>query len=167
MLFGEAEVSGWPMLPWRRQSVTTAPPPPPPAERSSTVAEAPKPPPAPAGKPAASKIVLVTVLGMRGEALANVVETVTAECKQARTRPLFITDQNNFATFRASRSLFEQVIDVERCRAQRPDLDWQMYGEHQYRLIGRKWKPVTTIAFGRKPNQVFLDAVLRGVREKL
>jgi hypothetical protein len=109
----------------------------------------------------------VTVLGMQGDALDNVIQTVTTECQQARTRPLFVTDGSDFARFRAGRFLFEQVVDVEVCRTRRPELDWRSYGERQYRLIGRKWKPVTAIAFGRQPDPSFLDAAMRGVREKL
>jgi hypothetical protein len=78
-----------------------------------------------------------------------------------------VTDQDEFSPFRERRSLFEQVVDVEICRAWRSDMDWRSYAERQYRLIGRKWKPVTTIAFGRKPDPAFIDAVMLGVREKL
>lgn len=156
-------MAAWLRLPWQRAWPTPA------MADSDTTTEAPEPaPPAPAAaKGTGSKIVLVSVLGMRGEALIHVIETVTNECRQTRTRPLFVTDQDEFSPFRQRHSLFEQVVDVEICLARRPDLDWRSYAERQYRLIGRKWKPITTVAFGRKPDPAFVDAAMQGVREKL
>jgi hypothetical protein len=127
----------------------------------------------PAGeKPASEKVagpqtVLVTVLGLEGQALADTVQTVTAECRRTHTRPLFVTDGTDFAPLRAQRALFEQVIDPDICRYRRPGLDWRAYALEQYRLIGRKWKPVTTIAFGRPADPDALAAVAEGRREKL
>ena len=109
----------------------------------------------------------MTVLGLKEEALASVIEMVKAECVQAGTRPLFVTDDNRFALFRAGRSLFEQVVDVEVCHARSPELDWHGYGSTQYRLIGRKWKPITAISFGRQPDPEFLEAAMQGAKEKL
>ncbi len=125
-----------------------------------------------AEKPGSEKLagpqtVLVTVLGLEGQALAETVQTVMAECRRTHTRPLFITDGTNFAPLRAQRALFEQVIDPDICRHRRPGLDWRAYALEQYRLIGRKWKPVTTIAFGRPADPDALAAVVAGRREKL
>jgi hypothetical protein len=111
--------------------------------------------------------VLVTVLGLEGQALADTVQTVIAECRRTHTRPLFVTDGTDFAPLRAQRALFEQVIDPDICRHRRPGLDWRAYALEQYRLIGRKWKPVTTIAFGRPADPQALAAVVEGRREKL
>jgi hypothetical protein len=125
-----------------------------------------------AEKPGSEKLagpqtVLVTVLGLEGQALADTVQTVIAECRRTHTRPLFITDGSDFAPLRAQRALFEQVIDPDICRHRRPGLDWRAYALEQYRLIGRKWKPVTTIAFGRPADPQALAAVVEGRREKL
>jgi hypothetical protein len=118
-------------------------------------------------KPKGRPIVVVTVLGLQGDALTEVIRTVITESDRAATRPLFITDGSSFGPFRSGRSLFEQVIDVAVCSARRPELDWRVYREMQYRLIGRKWKPVTTIHLGRPPDSAFIDALMQGVREKL
>ncbi|WP_222183051.1 hypothetical protein [Geminicoccus harenae] len=123
-------------------------------------------------KPGSEKLsgpqtVLVTVLGLEGQALAETVQTVMTECRRTHTKPLFVTDGTDFAPLRAQRALFEQVIDPDICRHRRPGLDWGAYALEQYRLIGRKWKPVTTIAFGRPADPDALAAVAEGRREKL
>ncbi|HWL71219.1 MAG TPA: hypothetical protein VNS22_22960 [Geminicoccus sp.] len=143
---------------------------PPQADRSP--AEKPAGEKPPNEKPDSEKLtgpqtVLVTVLGLEGQALAEIVQTVIAECRRTHTRPLFVTDGTDFAPLRAQRALFEQVIDPDICRHRRPGLDWHAYALEQYRLIGRKWKPVTTIAFGRPVDPDALAAVVEGRREKL
>ncbi|HEX2528514.1 MAG TPA: hypothetical protein VHL31_19725, partial [Geminicoccus sp.] len=154
---------GW--LPFRRRP--TPVPAVPASPLPELVVHKPAPKKAAAQKPKVRPIVVVTVLGLQGDALTEVIRTVIAECDQAATRPLFITDGSSFGPFRSGRSLFEQVIDVAVCSARRPELDWRAYGEMQYRLIGRKWKPVTTVAFGRPPDPAFVEAMMQGVREKL
>lgn len=124
------------------------------------------PPKLPAGKQAGTSTVLVTVLGLEGEALGSVIATVTAECRQTRTRPLFITDSQDFAQFRQAKALFEQVIDPAVCAKRDERRDWHGYALTQYRLIGQKWKPVTTIAFGRAADPALLEAIQAGSREK-
>ena len=160
---------GWLSLPWRSLMM---PPSPFPIEQAvvvppATPAPVAKPPGAKPVKKPPGKIVLVTVLGLQDEALATVIETVKFECTQAGTRPLFITDGNRFDLFRSGRSLVEQVVDVQACRARSPERDWSGYGALQYRLIGRKWKPITAISFGRQPDPAFLEAAMQGVSEKL
>jgi hypothetical protein len=109
----------------------------------------------------------VTTLGLDGEALDGVLATVTAECRQTHTRPLFITDASDFTSFRNCKALFEQVVDPAVRGARNPERDWWSYALRQYRLIGQKWRPVTVIAFGRPADPAFLDAVRQGGTEKL
>ena len=111
--------------------------------------------------------VLVTVLGLEGEALAGVVATAAAECARTGTRPLFVTHADDFRVFREQRLLFEQVVDPDVCAARQSSRDWQSYALQQYRLIGRKWQPVTAITFGRQPDSTLLDAVMQGARQPL
>jgi hypothetical protein len=118
-------------------------------------------------KPSGPRTVLVTTLGLSDDPLDKVVATVTAECRQTRTRALFITDASDFTIFRNRKALFEQVIDPSVCAARWPGRDWWGYAHHQYRLIGQKWRPVTIIAFGRPADPSFLDAVRQGSKEKL
>jgi hypothetical protein len=159
----------------RQPSGDTAPLPAPPAAPNRAAAAPPAMPAlsAPAvekvqaDKPAAPRTVLVTTLGLRGDALDRVLETVIAECRQTRTHPLFITDASDFRTFRGRKALFEQVIDPAVCAARSPERDWWSYALHQYRLIGQKWRPVTIVAFGRSADPAFLDAVRQGSKEKL
>lgn len=144
---------------------------------AATPAPAPVAPPAPqptahpaaqpAVKPPPGRLVLVHVLGLHGPTLAGVVKTVTTECRANGTRPLFVTDQRDFAVFRANRVLFEHVVDAELLPERWPDLDWQDYQARQYRLIGRKWRPTTNVSFGRAPHPACIEALLAGAGEKL
>lgn len=143
-----------------------AAPSPPPPEPAAKSLEGPKSPFVDKKKAAVRPTVLVTVLGLEDAALARIIETVAAECQRTKTRPLFVTDGSDFSLFRKNKALFEQVIDADACAACRPGRDWQSYALQQYRLIGQKWKPVTMVAFGRKPDPAFLEAVTAGGRRK-
>ena len=138
------------------------------ASKAATPAAQAKPPaPSIATEGRSLTIVLVTVLGLSDDALAKVIEIATAECRRTGTRPLFVTDGSDFSLFRRQRLLFEQVVDPAVCDASEQKRDWQAYARQQFRLIGQKWHPATTVAFGRKPHPSYLEAILLGSRKSL
>ena len=116
---------------------------PPPAESS---------PPKPAAPPSsAPAVVLVTVLGLSGRALHDVLELVTKDARPKPIAPVFITDSLDFAPFRQRRLRFEYVPDRGRQQRFAPELDWDLYLRRRYALLSEKWQTKSIISFGRPP----------------
>ena len=109
----------------------------------------PKPP-----KPPATPVcptVLVTVLGLSGRALDEILELVVNRTKTTPIAPVFITDTFDFGPFRRRRLRFEYVPDRDRQQRFAPTLDWDLYLRHRYALLGEKWQAQSVISFGRPP----------------
>ncbi|MFO1039526.1 MAG: hypothetical protein U1E45_21995 [Geminicoccaceae bacterium] len=118
-------------------------------------------PPAPQsiGKAAAKPsggVVLVTVLGLGGDPLEGVLDLVERECRKRGTRPVFVTDRQELTAFRRRRLIVEQVVDAEAKALGAPDLAWPVYRRRQYALLAARWRPATTISFGRRPEPACL-----------
>lgn len=112
-----------------------------------------------AGKPAVKPsggVVLVTVLGLGGDPLEGVLDLVERECRKRGTRPVFVTDRQELTAFRRRRLIVEQVVDAEAKVLGAPDLAWPVYRRRQYALLAARWRPATTISFGRRPEPACL-----------
>lgn len=109
----------------------------------------------------------VCVLGMAVDAIKGVVEMVTEECRAGGTLPLIITDNPHIARFIPMGMRVEYVNDVDDARAKLPTLDWSQYQAQQFELIGRRWRPVQVVIFGRRLSRACFDALHRGARQPL
>lgn len=134
------------------------PPEPPKAPTAPKAAPPPKAaaPPKPAGPP---RHVAVTVLGLSGEALEQVIGIAEAECAAKALKPVFVTDGRDFAPFRRRRLIADQVVDAEARLASAPDLAWRLYRRRQYALIAARWRPAAVISFGRRPDEDCLEVL--------
>jgi hypothetical protein len=110
--------------------------------------------PAPLPASPAPATILVTVLGLSGRALEDVLELVSREAKTKPIVPVFVTDSFDFAPFRRRRLRFEYLPDRERQQRFAPDLDWDLYLRRRYVLLGEKWRAQSVISFGRPPPRV-------------
>jgi hypothetical protein len=110
-------------------------------------------PPRPVAPPAspAPAVVLVTVLGLSGGALDEVLKLVTKQAETQPIVPVFITDNFDFAPFRQRRLRFEYLPDRNRQQRFAPELDWDLYLRRRYVLLSEKWQAKSTISFGRPP----------------
>jgi hypothetical protein len=122
-------------------------------------AEAPEPADRPETAPAQGGNVVVTVLGLSGDALEQVLTLAERQCAARGSRPVFVTDGLDFAPFRRRRLIADQVIDAEALAAGSPDLPWQAYRRRQYALLAARWQPVAVISFGRAPGADCLAAL--------
>jgi hypothetical protein len=115
-------------------------------------AESRQPKPAAPASPAPA-VVLVTVLGLSGRALEEVLELVTKDARPRPIAPVFITDSLDFAAFRQRRLRFEYVPDRGRQQRFAPELDWDLYLRRRYALLSEKWKTNSVISFGHPPSR--------------
>jgi hypothetical protein len=143
---------------WRRPRETRSTPQPSPPARASSP---PKPGPAPATPVPAT--MLVTVLGLSGRALEEVLELVTKGAETNPIVPVFITDSFDFAPFRRRRLRFEYLPDRDRQQRFAPELDWDLYLRRRYALLREKWQAKSVISFGTRPP----DENVRGGRAAL
>lgn len=121
-------------------------------------------PPAPAAAPAPDAeggVVVVTVLGLSGEALEKVLDLVQAECRGLGRKPVLVTDGFELGPFRRRRLIVEQVPDAEAMAVLAPDLPWTLYRERLFALLGRRWRPTASVSFGRRPDAACLQALER------
>jgi hypothetical protein len=105
---------------------------------------------APPAKPAPA-VILVTVLGLWGRALDEVLELVTKQAETQPIVPVFITDVSDFSAFRRRRLRFEYLPDRDRQQRFAPELDWELYLRRRYALLSEKWQAKSIISFGRAP----------------
>jgi hypothetical protein len=94
---------------------------------------------------------LVTVLGLSGQALDEVLELVTKGAETNPIVPVFITDSFDFAPFRRRRLRFEYLPDRDRQQRFAPELDWDLYLRRRYALLREKWQAKSVISFGTRP----------------
>jgi hypothetical protein len=94
---------------------------------------------------------LVTVLGLSGRALEEVLELVTKGAETKPIVPVFVTDIFDFAPFRRRRLRFEYIPDRDRQQRFAPELDWHLYLRRRYALLGEKWQAKSVISFGSRP----------------
>jgi hypothetical protein len=104
---------------------------------------------------------LVTVLGLSGHALEDVLELVTKGAETKPIVPVFVTDAFDFAPFRRRRLRFEYVPDRDRQQRFAPELDWDLYLRRRYALLREKWQAKSVISFGSRPP---CENVLSGAR---
>jgi hypothetical protein len=131
---------------WRRpRKARSAPKPSQPAH----VNNPPQPVPAP-GNPAPATM-LVSVLGLSGRALEDVLELVTKGAETKPIVPIFVTDTFDFAPFRRRRLRFEYVPDRDRQQRFAAELDWDLYLRRRYALLREKWQAKSVISFGSRP----------------
>jgi hypothetical protein len=117
--------------------------------------------PGPAPNPTAQGggVVVVTVLGLAGEALEKVLDMVEAECRKLGRKPVLVTDRDDLTPFRRRKLIVEQVPDAEALAGRDPDLPWRLYRERLFALIGRRWRPSASASFGRRPDPACLAAL--------
>ncbi|MDW8369821.1 MAG: hypothetical protein RMK81_06065 [Geminicoccaceae bacterium] len=131
------------------------------APQRSTPSTSPTRPPEP--RPAATEVqggvVVVTVLGLGGEALERVLDLVEQQCRGLGRKAVFVTDGDDLAPFRRRKLVVEQVPDAEALAVRLPELPWTLYRERLFGLIGRRWRPSATASFGRKPPEACLAAL--------
>jgi hypothetical protein len=94
---------------------------------------------------------LVTVLGLSGRPLEEVLELVTKGAETKPIVPVFVTDGFDFAPFRRRRLRFEYVPDRDRQQRFAPELDWDLYLRRRYALLREKWQAKSVISFGSRP----------------
>lgn len=104
-------------------------------------------------------VIVVTVLGLGGEALEKVLDMVQSECRALGRKSVLVTDRDDLAPFRRRCLIVEQVPDAEALAARAPDLPWRLYRERLFGLIGRRWRPIASASFGRKPEAACLAAL--------
>lgn len=109
------------------------------------------PRPSAAAKDPVRSTVLVTVLGLSGGALEEVLELVTKRAETTPIAPVFITDILDFGAFRRRRLRFEYLPDRERQQRFAPELDWEVYLRRRYAQLRDKWQANSVISFGRAP----------------
>jgi hypothetical protein len=97
------------------------------------------------------RIVLVSVLGLVGDDLTGTIDTVAGRSRSTGVVPVFITDQSDFAPFRRRRVLFEYLPAAPERTVRAPSGMDRHYEPDRMREIKRKWSPVTSVSFGRKP----------------
>jgi hypothetical protein len=112
-------------------------------------------------KPAPRSVLAVTVLGLAGDSLEEVLALVERESRQQGLQPLFITDQSDLEPFRRRRLVVDQVVDAERRAVDLPGLPWRLYLRAQYALMGRRWQPEALVSFGRPPEPDCVEALQR------
>ena len=132
---------------------------PPAAARPTTAPVAPPAPAAPTTPAADGGVVVVTVLGLEGEALEKVLDLVQAECRGLGRKPVLVTDGFELTPFRRRRLIVEQVPDAEAMGVLAPDLPWTLYRERLFALLGRRWRPTASVSFGRRPEPACLAAL--------
>ena len=130
---------------WRRRPSKAPPAGTPPAPARESSAHTPVQP------PASPATVLVTVLGLSGRALEEVLELVIKGAETKPIVPVFITDTWDFAPFRRRRLRFEYVPDRDRQQRFAPELEWALYLRRRYALLGEKWQAKSVVWFGRPP----------------
>jgi hypothetical protein len=135
-------LTGWRGRPKETRSVAKPTPPP-------SASSPPKPAPAPANPVPAT--MLVTVLGLSGRALEEVLELVTKGAETKPIVPVFVTDGIDFAPFRRRRLRFEYIPDRDRQQRFAPELDWNLYLRRRYALLREKWQAKSVISFGSRP----------------
>jgi hypothetical protein len=109
-------------------------------------------PAAPVRDPApAPGTVVVTVLGLAGPTLQEVIELAAKAAAAAPATPVFVTDSLDFDPFRARRLRFEYFPDRGTRQRFASDLDWDLYERRRYALLRDKWQPRSLIWFGRPP----------------
>ena len=94
---------------------------------------------------------LVTVLGLSGRALEEVLELVAKGAETKPIVPVFVTDSFDFAPFRRRRLRFEYLPDRDRQQRFAPELDWDLYLRRRYLLLREKWQAKSVISFGSRP----------------
>ena len=109
------------------------------------------PNPAPAQANPVPATMLVTVLGLSGRALEEVLELVANGAETKPIVPVFVTDSFDFAPFRRRRLRFEYLPDRDRQQRFAPELDWDLYLRRRYRLLREKWQAKSVISFGSRP----------------
>lgn len=129
------------------------------ARPSPAPVSSPAAPPASKGTAAGGGVVVVTVLGLDGEALEKVLDLVQAECRALGRKPVLVTDGFDLAPFRRRRLIVEQVPDAEAMAVLAPDLPWTLYRERLFGLLGRRWRPTASVSFGRRPDAACLAAL--------
>jgi hypothetical protein len=106
-------------------------------------------------------VLAVTVLGLGGDSLEEVLALVERESRSQGLQPVFITDQGDLEPFRRRRLIVDQVIDAERRAVDLPELPWRLYMRAQYALMGRRWQPEALVSFGRPPEAECVEALQR------
>jgi hypothetical protein len=112
-------------------------------------------------KAAPRAVLAVTVLGLGGDSLEEVLTLAERESRHQGLQPLFITDQSDLEPFRRRRLIVDQVIDAERRAIDLPELPWRLYLRAQYALMGRRWQPEALVSFGRPPEAECVEALQR------
>jgi hypothetical protein len=99
-------------------------------------------------------IFAVVVFGLSAEEIERVLETVERYCAEREAAPLLLTDNDSFQLFRNRRVLFEFLPPRSEQQRVAPELDWQLFMLRRLALIGRKWRPVRVVPFGRRAAEV-------------
>lgn len=93
------------------------------------------------------RTVLVSLLGLGGEARSRAIRTVAASLDPRET-PVFVTDDPDFAVLAQFRHLYEYVPPIESQRTFTTAAAWEHYLAARLRLLLDKWAPVRVVAVG-------------------
>jgi hypothetical protein len=102
------------------------------------------------------------VLGLRGQALEQVLALARRACAERGAKPIFLTDGHDLAVFRRHRVTVDQLVDAEARATQAPELPWRLYRQRQCALLAARWRPDAVISFGRRPDAACLAALEGG-----
>lgn len=104
-------------------------------------------------------VMAVTVLGLAGEALTQVLDMTERRCREQNVRAVIVTDSLDFEPFRKRRLVVEHVAAAETMRGLAPDLAWCLYERRLYALLRTRWEPAVVVHFGRPPDEACLKAL--------
>lgn len=101
------------------------------------------------------RIVLVSLLGLSGAALASAIGVTAAALPPGET-PVFVTDDPDFTPLARHGHLYE-YLPSPASRKGYPASDWEAYFARRIRLVLKKWAPRRIIAAGQ-PIEAYLGA---------
>jgi hypothetical protein len=94
-----------------------------------------------------SRIVLVSLLELRGHERARAIETVAAALAPGETA-VFVTDDPDFRAFAARQHLYEYLPPLTDQARFATAAAWETYLANRLRILLRKWAPVRVVKVG-------------------
>lgn len=88
------------------------------------------------------------VMGIAGERYGDLVDMIVAQQRALGLRPVFFTDQIDFAPLRAHRLGFDYLPSARAQAHFDPSLNWRLYSRRRYLLFLQKFRPISVVGFG-------------------
>lgn len=97
-----------------------------------------------------ARVVLVLAIDVAAEELPRLLDMIDKTSREDDVVSIVVTDCADFIEFRDRKLLFEYLPNQDQQKAHAPELDWTLYELRRLALLGRKWQPANTIAFGAR-----------------